>query len=533
MIGRQGGLRLRSGSLLVVVGVIVALATEAYALFAGSYLPYIDWSNHLAHVAIMAFGEETGALEYAERSLSPRPYLLFFVVAAGLSFVVSVAAAAKLAIVASAGLSVVAMAWLARTLERPLWPALLAPLVLYGYPRGYGFSSFVFTVPFVLLVLASFEALLRRLHHQRSVRGAAAAFSACLVLCYLGHALWALPAGLALAVRWAVFAVGKPVRTIGESLAVTVLAGLPAVLCAAIAWTDLGPERSDVTVHRADIDVLIWGTSLTRRWSILGGHLLERGSPAHWYTMYGVAALFLVFAAWHLMAWARKRPWAEGGWFTEADRGAVAYAGVFGLLYAVGPESIGWPVSVWMIYPRYGTMAGLLVFLLWRPPAAGRWGSRAAVALGAVALALVAHNAHLNHGHVKWFSSWAQRYDVVRSVIPPKSTVLALTGFDPGDWIASHPAFGSLYFYHLCDGAAYTAFLFDQPMHPVRLKPKRPPAPPWNNTSVYSPTVHGEAFDYLVLRGRQFVRPTERAGRHDVVLRHDGWVVFKTKTRSQ
>ena len=515
---------------LVVLGVIVAALAEAFALFAGEYVPYIDWSNHLGLISILAHGESMGSLEFTERSLAPRPYLLFYGVSAVLAQVVSVPAAAKLAFVGAAGLCVAAMAMLLRALGRPVVAALLAPLALYGYARGYGFSSFVFTIPLVLLVLATYERLIAGLAAQSASDrqlGPAIAFGGALLLCYLGHALQALPVGVAVALRFVAFTIGRPWRIGLRAFALTALATVPALICAVIAWSDLGPEREDVTLGKAGASMFLWGASLAGRWAGLGGHMLERGSTAHWTTMYGVAALFVILVSAQLFDAIRTRfgPSPARWSFTEGDRGSLVYGLFFASLYVVGPESVGWPQSVWMVYPRYATLGALALFLWPRP----KLGSVAQTALGAVALALVLHNANLNRGHVARFSAWAQRYDPVRAAVPPKSTVLALTGYERGDWVASMHALGSLYFYHLCDGAAYTAFLFDNPMHPVRMKPDRPQAPPWNNVGVYSPLTHGAAFDYLVLRGQRFIGPTERAGRHDVVLRHEGWVVFRTK----
>ena len=512
--------------IVLAIGVLSAVAAESYVLFAGAYVPYIDWSNHLGLIAILGHGSESGALEYAERSLAPRPYLLFYAVAAAASFLVAVPAAAKTAFVAAAALSVMAMGALLRALGRPVVAAPLAPLALYGYARGYGFSSFVFTVPFLLLVLASFEHLLTRIRDERPAARAAVGFGTALLLCYLGHALWALPAAGAVATRGAVFMAVQPRSRAWRMVRIMALAVGPSIVCAAIAWNDLGPERAGVTLHREGPGIFLWGTSLARRWNGFGGHLLERGSPAHWTTMYGVAWLLVILFAAAAIGMLRARSQARtSNWtFTQGDQGALVYAMFFGLLYAVGPESIGWPMGVWMVYPRYATVGALLLFLLPRP----RLGLAATVLSTAAAVALVAHNASVNHRHVAGFSALARRYDAVRAAVPPRSTVLALTSRDPGDWIGAHHALGSLYFYHLCDGAAYSAFLFDNPLLPVRMKPERPQAPPWNRVGQYRPDVHGTAFDYLVLRGRRFVDPTARAGRHEVVLRHQGWVVFKT-----
>ena len=507
----------------IVIGAVFAIIAEAYALFAGDYVPYVDWSNHLGLIAIFGHGESMGALEFAERSVAPRPYLLFYALSGLLSFVVSVPAAAKWTLVFSAGLSVVAMGILARLLGRPVIVAWLAPLALYGYARGYGFSSFVFAIGLLWVQLACFEWLLVRARVGRPILAPAVAFASALTACYLGHALWVLPASIAVAVRFFVFVPGVPTAKVKRAFVATATATVPALVCAAVAWTDLEPDRAGVA--SADAAIFVWGTSLWRRWSSLGGALLERGSPSHWLTMYGIAALFVALGVAHVGQWLRRKWRGERVSWSPSDRGALVYGVFFGLLYVVGPESVGWPMGVWMVYPRYASVGAVALFLLPRPKLSG--GATAVVA-AAVAV-LVAHNAHLNHQHVARFSGWASRYDAVRVVIPPKATVLALTSYDPGDWIAAHPALGSLFFYHLCDGAAYTAFLFDNPLHPVRMKPERPVAPAWNRTSDYRPERHGVAFDYLVLRGRRFVEATRNAGLHTVVFEHAGWVVFRTK----
>ena len=523
--------RRRGPMLLLAVGAIFAIGSEAFVLFGGRYVPYIDWSNHLGLISIFGHGEQMGALAYAERSWAPRPYLLFYIVAAAFSFLTTVPAAAKWAMACAAAMSVVGFGGLLRATGRPVVAALLAPLVLYGYARGYGFSSFIFSLPLVFFALAAFEVLLTRIRTERPPWWAMTLFAAAFLACYLGHALVVLPTGLAIGVRLAVFMVGglrtrAGIRRAFRALVYTGAAALPALLCAATVLAELGPDREvGATLHRSDVQIFLWGSNWAARWAGLGGHMLERGSPQHWTTMYGVAAFFGVLVVVHvaqaIYAVVRQR---HGGW-QPGDSAALAYGLFFLALYGVGPESLGWPYFVWMVYPRYATLAAAVLVLLPRPRLAG-W---AQVGLAVAALGLVGHNAQINRRHVAAFSRWASNYDAIRAAVPPKTTVLALTRRDPGDWIGAHHALGSLYFYHLCDGAAYTAFLFDNSLHPVRLKRDRPHAPPWNNVGAYSPAVHGVEFDYVVLRGKSFIQATEAAGRHDVVLRHQGWVVFKTK----
>ena len=89
---------------LVWLGATLGAAFTAHALFAGPYLPYIDWSNHLALISVLADGGESGALEFMTRSWAPTPYLLYYALAAGLAQGMSVVTAAKVLLVLSAGL---------------------------------------------------------------------------------------------------------------------------------------------------------------------------------------------------------------------------------------------------------------------------------------------------------------------------------------------------------------------------------------------------------------------------------------------
>ena len=52
---------------LVAVGAVLAMTLHGWAFFAGEYLPYIDWSNHLGLISVLAHGGETGALDVLER----------------------------------------------------------------------------------------------------------------------------------------------------------------------------------------------------------------------------------------------------------------------------------------------------------------------------------------------------------------------------------------------------------------------------------------------------------------------------------
>ena len=159
-------------------------------------------------------------------------------------------------------------------------------------------------------------------------------------------------------------------------------------------------------------------------------------------------------------------------------------------------------------------------------------GGLRGVAFAAVVTGLLVFDARLNQQTIATFARIGQYYDPVRRHIPRGSTFLALTLVPPGDVARYHPAARSLFFHHLSDGAAYTAYLFDNPLHPVRPKREgRPRAPFWRDVASFDPTVHGVDFDYLVLRGAPLVERTQQAGLHRLVAEENGWFVFRTRMK--
>src|SRR5262245_27528593 len=93
---------------VVWTGAIAAVAIHAWVFFAGEYLPYIDWSNHVGLAALLGHGGP-----YVERSLLPSPYLLFYAFTALFGMVVGVVAAAKIALLVSTFLFTFGAAFLA------------------------------------------------------------------------------------------------------------------------------------------------------------------------------------------------------------------------------------------------------------------------------------------------------------------------------------------------------------------------------------------------------------------------------------
>lgn len=507
---------------MVHLGALVAVAAHAWAFFSGRYLPYIDWSNHVGLISILAHGSDSGALVYAERSFAPTPYFLFYMVSALIGQVVLVPIAAKVSLLLSSALMTYGAAYLAERSGRSGRLGLIAPLALFGFSLGYGFGAFVFSLPLLVFALAAGEGLVEAVDDDAApgtVRRRSLLFAFTLVLVYLGHGLLFLMTALLISVRFlgAVMARGifRERGRAGRLAAAFALAFVPvALLAVPLFLTYVGSPWAEggaaVTGRFAQFD----DAPLT--WAQVGSHLLERGSAAHWLTMKLSAVLLGVWLVLSVLYPHPRRP---------ARFGLEIYALALCLFYLFGPVSLERPFQIWMVYPRFATLAALLLFLL---PRCDLRGWRVAFAMPA--LALVIYNADVNRRSIVTFSNWAKQYDPVRKTVPPGARVLALTERRADDLTNNHHALGSLFFYHLADGAVYTAFLFDNPLHPVRLKKEgRPRAPPWNRTYAFDPKVHGVDFDYLVLRGPRFVDRTRRAGLHDFVAELNGWSIFRTR----
>ncbi|MCC7384657.1 MAG: hypothetical protein IT384_22605 [Deltaproteobacteria bacterium] len=540
------------------LGALAGAALTAFALFAGAYLPSIDWSNHLGLIAVLAHGGSSGALDYLERSLAPSPYLLFYAMSALFAQVMSVPAAAKLSLVLSAFALVPSAASLAEATGRSPRLALIAPLTVFGISMGYGFGSFVFATPLLFAMLATFE---RALYAQTEARPRRLLFFAlAAALTYLGHGFLFAVGVLLTAARGVARGAAlrrDGVRAMLRPFVILALGLIPAIVVA-LPPTLAQVSRPEIEQGAAPARIFSF-EPLAQHLAQLGGHLLERGSARHWSVMYAAVVLLFAWLAWSLFASTPRvtpelprdphdpgphhpdphhpdphhpgphhpGPHHPGAHDPSESRAIELYASLLVLAFLFGPSSIEWPSSIWYVYPRFGVIAGLAVFLLPRADLRGPLGLPLALA----ALLVVGVNAWLNAGHVERFSAWAQAYDPVRAAVPPRSRVLALTVVPPGDLTNVHPALGSLYFYHLADGAAYSAFLFDKPSLPVhsRAGVRLPRAPFWRSPASFDPTTHGRDFDYLVLRGPELVRRTTAAGLHERVGDFNGWIVFRTR----
>ncbi|MCK6548907.1 hypothetical protein L6R52_23890 [Myxococcota bacterium] len=514
----------------VWAGALFGAAATAWAVFAGPYLPYIDWGAHLGLISVLAHGGDTGALDFFTRSWLPSPYLLFYALTALFAQAVPVDVAAKLVLVVTSGALALGASSLAAATGRSPRMGMVAPLAMFGVSMGWGFGSFVVATPIFFFVLAAAERVLAALDDPGSSldvrdlpspRRAAIAFASWLALLYLAHGFAFFVALLVVGLRTLVHAAVRARRSLADAVApIAVLAAavVPSVLIALPAAILLVRTPSIEAGSDPNAALVEW-TPLGARLAGLGGDLLERGSAYHWWVMWGAVALFAIWSVVSLF-----RPHRDAR--PRTTFGLELYALLLVALYLFGPMSVSWPSSIWMIYPRFGVIAALALVLVPRPDLRGR-----GLPLALAGLVLVGANAHLNARHVGRYNAWASTYDGVRALVPRGARVLALTVPAPDEPKLEHSALGSLYMYLMVDGASYVAFLFDKNELPVHLRRDRPAprAPLWNQPSAYDPKTHGVDYDYLVLRGRPIVERTERAGLHEKIGEAGPWSVWRTK----
>ena len=512
---------------LVWAGALIGLIAHAYVFFAGEYVPYMDWSNHIGLISVLAHGGESGATLYYERSIAPSPYLLFYLLTALIAQLTSVVNAAKISLLIATVSCTLGAAALAEATDRSPRIALGAPLILFGHSLGYGFASYVFTMPLILWVLAYAERLLSTFEaldpEQRAQkRRPAAMFSALLALTFLSHGLAFAIVCFLLAVRVSVFALSRlrrgwraaihPVGWVAVCTIPALLLGLTSLVI-----LKMRPSRATETTPMQARDIFKF-TPIEQRLNALGDHLLERGSAEHWITMKAVVVVFVLIL---IFSFIKRRP------RRSTMYGLELHALVLALLWSVGPDWIGVPFVIWGVASRMATLAALMIFMLPRANLDGLGPG----ALASLSLGLVIHGASINAKHVRNTSKLAAQYDPIRKLIPKKSRYIAVWKHAPGDPMSRQGALRTLYFYHLADGAAYSAFTFDNPLTPVRNIPQRKlPTPHWGRPWHFNPLKEGKSYDHVIARGPKVIERIRKAGVHKEIGAANGWVVFENKT---
>lgn len=141
-----------------VSSLVLALLSLALlaAFLAAPYLPMVDLPQHAAQISIWLHAGEAPFLGAEHFTLNLRtPYLAAYLLARWLAPWLGVLLALKLVVWLSVALHVVAFAVLVRRLGYPHWLELLGLPLALGYSFYFGFISFNFAVPFVLLSIAA------------------------------------------------------------------------------------------------------------------------------------------------------------------------------------------------------------------------------------------------------------------------------------------------------------------------------------------------------------------------------------------
>ncbi len=514
--------RLWPRDLVLWLGALFGAGAQGYVLFAGRYVPYIDWAGHVGLISVLAQGDATGASAYFDTNWLPLPYLIYYALTALIGQFVAVAVAAKLSLVLIAFLTTLAAAELAEVCGRSPRLALLAPLTLFGYALGFGFVTFLAATPFAIFTIASAERLvqaslpietkLRDLY--RPLLRLAVSF----VLLYLAHGMFFLAVAAVIGFRL-VFSFGNRLRQrrpLLPLLGAMALTTPPIIALAALAlWRLRSSHRTETSTSSAGE----WAfPTLAERMNFLPVHLLKRDNMPHEWTMYAVAGFAVVVALLWFVRQLRLQT-------EERSRGLYFYALGFVLLYLTGPNSLVWPLSVWVFYSRFATIAVLLLIMLPRVDLT----RRGLAPLLLVPLAILAYNAHLQAHGVERISKMAEPYNKVRALIPKSARLLAINSNRRGDLTRHHQALTGLHFYHLSDGTAYGAFLFDHPLLSVRPKLKgRPRAPYWRKLR-FDPKTHGKDYDYFVIRDAYIPKQLDRNPQFERIADISGWVVFKNR----
>lgn len=506
---------------VVWAAVFLSMASTGYVVFAGRYLPYQDWAGHVGLSSVLATGHDTGADQYLAQSLLPTPYLLFYLVTAGWAAIGLAEIGAKLNLLIATGMMVIAAARLAESTGRDPRMCVLAPIALFGVSLGMGFSSFVFALPLLFFVLADLEWLLRSLRledpvFEREGQVRSILLSVGITLCFLGHGLLFVFASMLVWMRLVVH-VAKRIRTDQRAVAraigsvtlgyvPTLLLSLPS-LFRRLDHAYVAPEfREAGWPGFVDFDAHI---------ESFGRDLLDRGGDGHEVT---AILLGLVFVVWLVVG--IKRPSSRR--YFVGSIGLLVYLSVMILVFVLGPDRFGWPVTFWVVYQRAGSIALLLLLLFPTPELGGKRGAL----IASLGLLPVLHNAMVNAETVREFSAWAEPYERVRQVLPPKQRVLPLS--EPRALGPFPNAGNSLGYYHLVDGAAYVPIGRIPEEMPVHRK-EDVPRPPFFTPRSFDPELAADNYDYAVLLGDKLLNRALRSGRFDDFHRSGRWTVLRSR----
>ncbi|NJK89275.1 MAG: hypothetical protein HC923_07615 [Myxococcales bacterium] len=364
---------------------------------------------------MFAMGDETGGAQYMHSSWKPSPYFLYYGTSALLSTVMPVVAAAKVSLLlASMGLAF-GSAWLAQTFGRDPRLGVFGPLALFGLPLGWGFSSFVFSMPFLLFSAAAYEELLRSLADREGpprTRKRLVVAALFLTLTYLAHVLVFVGTCWVLLVRsFVFFLVGSPSHRVAflRVLRAGALTALPALVLSIVCILMI---RSSGTRDTETTPVEAGGrffefSPLLDRWRFLWDHLIHRGPGDHVLAMKILGVLLL---GMFLLSFRHRFRGERARW------GWTGFALGITTLYLFGPNAFERPFAVWLFYSRFGTLFALGIILGLQ---LSLRGVRAPLVIFSV-LAVAAFDAGEQREHVVRMNVYANQYNDVRELVPKR-----------------------------------------------------------------------------------------------------------------
>ncbi|MCB9615415.1 MAG: hypothetical protein H6722_23525 [Sandaracinus sp.] len=485
---------------------LVGAVATAVPIFTPAHVPFLDWPQHAAMVAVLAdYGDPARGFErYYELHPQVSTYLSFYYAGALLAKLVGVDLAMRILTVVSMVTTPLATASLARSLGRSRWPALLAFVPAWSWPLYMGFTTYVLAVPLALWTVAALIRLTDR-DDDAPKRGVFVEVVIASTLLFFTHAL-AYGAALAVAgLALAVFHHWSRFRRLLRALAAIAPSLLAMTYWLVRQWTGSAAARSGTltaTVHgqseggiephpfeRKIPEIPTWFNEAFRD---------DRDTTiaTYWVYAFGFALAFgLGAVAWRTY---RERPDART-FLASLPWRAMLVAALFAGLYFVIPMSAG---NIWALSPRMivlGACAGTLVV----PRLVGR-PALDALAL-APALALTLYAAWVNHAAFRSGDQDARDLSAVLAHAEPGQRLYGLV-YSSGDDVMAGAVHLHDAAYYMVERGGLTGFTFVHvPTIPLRLRTLGEGPYPgrrgeWEHDRFRFP-IYGDFYDYFLTRG--------------------------------
>lgn len=523
------------GGWLALAWAVGAVAT-AIPIFTPEHVPFLDWPQHAAMVAVLAgHGDPSQGFDrYYELHPQVSTYLSFYYAGALLAKLVGVDLAMRILTVVSMITTPLATASLLRALGRSPWPSLLAFVPAWSWPLYMGFTTYVLAVPLALWTIAALVKLTDREDGER--RGPFVEVVIASTLLFFTHAL-AYGAALAVAgVALAIFHHWRRFRRLLIALAALAPSLLALGYWMVRQWTGSAAARSGAltaTVH-GQSEGGIEPHPLANKLPELPTWFNEafRDDADTTIGTYWLYALAFTFAA-GLVALAlrtrRDRPNLRAFVLSFPWR-AVLVALLIAGLYFVVPMSAG---NIWALSPRMIVLAAcgstLLVPRLFDRPVFD------ALAL-APALALTLYAAHVNHAKLGSGDRDARDLSAVLAHAETGQRLYGLV-YSTGDDAMSGAVHLHDAAYYMVERGGLTGFTFVHvPTIPLRLRTLGDGPYPgrrgeWEHDR-FRFEIYGDFYDYLLSRGGGASLPARIGapiGALELVHTRGAWALYRNR----